>query len=268
MRGIRRPHGCGAASVGSRVYAFGGEDTGVLDPGPSTLFDTASGKVEEVAAPPAALQSCAGVACGCLVYSLGGWDVGQHACLSDVYAYVTDIDRWVAGPALPAAARGVAAAEHTGCIYALEGDFTQAMGTPLLMLDPRSRAWSGLPAMPSPVVGGAHVAVVSGRLYMPGGVVGAHEAGGPRATMQCYDMVAGRWDTGCAPMAEVRQCHGVAAVSGEGGSVEVWSVGGVSALSAKFLSSVEIYNPRLNTWRSGVRLPHACGYMACTMVTC
>ena len=40
-------------------------------------------------------------------------------------------------------------------------------------------------------------------------------------SLQCYDMAAGRWDTSCAPMAEARSSHGMAALHGE-----VWAVGG------------------------------------------
>ena len=72
------------------------------------------------------------------------------------------------------------------------------------MLDPRTRSWASLPAMPTPV-GGSHAAVVAGRMYVPGG--GTNHVGGrftAPPTLQCYDLVAGRWDTGSAPMAKAR----------------------------------------------------------------
>ena len=55
-----RPKGCGAASVSTRLFAFGGEDDGVREPGWTTMYDMMVGKVEEVARPPRALRYCAG----------------------------------------------------------------------------------------------------------------------------------------------------------------------------------------------------------------
>ena len=77
-------------------------------------------------------------------------------------------------------------------------------------------------------------------------------------SLQCYDMAAGRWDTSCAPMAEARHSHGVATLHGE-----VWAVGGFVDGD---LASVEVYSPRLNTWRAGVLLPHSCYDGTCVVV--
>ena len=113
----------------------------------------------------------------------------------------------------------MAAAEHCACIYACGGQLlngSQSGG--LLRLDPRCRSWTTLPAMPTPSAFGA-AAVVSGRLYVPGGLTGVpghpcwHQAG--LHSMQCFDMAAGRWDTGCMPMALPRSGHGVATFHGE-----------------------------------------------------
>ena len=85
-------------------------------------------------------------------------------------------------------------------------------------------------------------------------------------TLQCYDLVAGRWDTGCAPMAEARNAHGVAVLHGE-----VWVLGGVcrdADQNLHSLSSVEVYSPQPNTWRAGVPLPHTWYYGTCVVVQC
>ena len=151
------------------------------------------------------LQFCTGMACGGLVYSLGGLDIALGVHVGSVLAYNPDIDSWVDGIALPLAVSGPAVADHMGCIYSCggigRGEFLTS-GT-LLMLDPRTRSWVSLPTMPTPV-GNAHAAVVAGRMYVPGG--GTREAGRLTAqpTLQCYDLVAGRWDTGSAPMAKAR----------------------------------------------------------------
>ena len=122
-------------------------------------------------------------------------------------------------------------------------------GTPsaaLLMLDPRTRAYITLPTLPVPAIH-ADAAVVAGRMYVLGGLsVGGQSV----SSLQRYDMPSGRWGTSCAPMAEARHSHGVAALHGE-----VWSVGGQDDDE---LASVEVYSPQLNTWRAGVALPHSC----------
>ena len=131
-------------------------------------------------------------------------------------------------------------------------------GTPsaaLLMLDPRTRAYITLPTLPVPAIH-ADAAVVAGRMYVLGGLsVGGQSV----SSLQRYDMPSGRWGTSCAPMAEARHSHGVAALHGE-----VWAVGGGGGNAG--LASVEVYSPRLNIWRAGVPLPHQCFDCTCVVV--
>ena len=253
---VERGIPCGAAAIGSYLYAFGVlVDIGLhgdQEPGCMTRFDMAGCQMAEVAGPPSVLSHCAGVACGGRVYSLGGWS--YEGSVADVSTYIPDIDWWGAGPALPSTVFGMAAAEHMGAIYACGGwkaGNRDHASPALLMLDPRTRVWSALPAMSNTPatyegaagVGGVGAAVVSGRLYVPGSDHSGHAGG----TLWCYDVAAGRWDTGCAPMAEERCSLAVAALQGE-----VWAVGGGSHGP---LATVEVYSPRLNTWRAGVPLP-------------
>ena len=202
---MRQPYGCGAAAVGAYLYAFGGEGLSVVQPGCMTMYNMATRKMAELAKLPRTLIYCPGVACGGLVYSLGGYDEELQTSVAGVHTYNPDIDSWVDGIALPLAVSGPAVADHMGCIYSCggigRGEFLTS-GT-LLMLDPRTRSWVSLPTMPTPV-GNAHAAVVAGRMYVPGG--GTREAGRLTAqpTLQSYDLVAGRWDTGYAPMAQAR----------------------------------------------------------------
>ena len=120
--------------------------------------------------------------------------------------------------------------------------------------------------MPTPV-DDARAAVVAGRMYMPAGCSGGVVGTSVLPSVLCYDLVAGRWDMSCAPMAEARACHGVAALHGE-----VWAVGGewwdADLTRDLVLTSVEVHCPRLNTWRPGVPLPHTWSCGACTVVQC
>ena len=152
-----------------------------------------------------------------------------------------------------------------GCIYACGG--RKGIGThpsgSTVMLDPRTRAWATLPAMPTPVAA-AQAAVVAGRMCVPGGYtlqsMQMEEEEDDAPIVQCYNLVAGRWDTSCAHMELDRSFHAVAALHGE-----VWAVGGRD-LDGFALFPVEVYNPRLNTWRSGVSLPHSWSGGACVVV--
>ena len=256
---VRRPHSCGAAAIDGCLYAFGGMDVSDVDPQSTTKYTMATRKMEEVAKPPQALKSCTGVACDGLVYSLGGQPVQLPASVADVYVYNPETDSWLVGPPLPVAMQALAAVEHAGCIYACGGHSVGILAHPvspsLLMLDPRMRTWAILPAMPSHVIG-AGAAMVSGRLYVAGGA-GAYMR--CQSTTQCYDVVAGKWDveSGVAAMREGRVSPSVAALYGE-----VWAVGGITnqpAATCHGLTSVEVYSPRLNTWRQGIPLPNACG---------
>ena len=167
---VERRCGCGAAAVGSYLYAFGGQDA-TEDIGCITTYNMATNSMGEAAKPPIDLRCCAAVACGGLLYSVGGVDVELERRADSVLAYKPVIDCWVDGPALPMAMSGVAAAEHMGCIYVCGGhmgDSTSPINGSLLMLDPRTRTWASLPAMPT-AVGPARAAVVAGRMYVPRG---------------------------------------------------------------------------------------------------
>ena len=163
---MRQPYGCGAAAVGAYLYAFGGEGLSVVQPGCMTMYNMATRKMAELAKLPRTLIYCPGVACGGLVYSLGGYDEELQTSVAGVHTYNPDIDSWVGGPTLPMAMAGVAAAEHMGCIFVCSGWLGRAapLSGSLLMLDPRTRAWTSLPTMPT--TGGS---VLAGRMSVPGG---------------------------------------------------------------------------------------------------
>lgn len=104
-------------------------------------------------------------------------------------------------------------------------------------------------------------------MYVPGGVTGLPRVDTKQrshlATLQCYDLVAGRWDPCCTPMmGGGRASHGAAALHGE-----VWAVGGSSGTRAT-LASVEVYSPQLNSWRPGRPLPQAASYCTCAVLQC
>lgn len=238
------------------------------EPAAMTVYNMATRSLEERRQPPLPLNFCSGVSCGGHVYSVGGLHARGHIEASSVHAYVPDIDAWFPAPFLPTPLYGVAVAEHAGGIYACGGwALTAAEGTwrssaDVVMLDTRSRAWFALPSMPSPAAYAQAVAV-GGRIYVPGGRMGEARVFMRLACLQCYDVVAGRWDTGCAPMAAARCSSGVAAMGGE-----VWAVGGYcdSGEAGAFLSSVERYSPGSNSWSPGVPLPIACGSGCCMVV--
>ena len=133
--------------------------------------------------------------------------------VADVCAYNPYTGSWVPGPPIPSASAAMATAEHQGCVYLCGGSRRAPffVSATLSMMDPRRRAWSSLPAMPT-ATSTAGAAVVGSRMYVPGGA---------SSSLQCYDMAAGRWDTSCAPMSVARYSHGVAALHGE-----VWALGG------------------------------------------
>ena len=105
--GVQRPAGCGAAAVGTYLYAWGGEDLEEADPprepGCMSMHNMASRRLAEVSGPPRALDWCAGVACDGCVYSLGGYDYALRSSVADMYIYNPDIGGWGAGPTLPSA---------------------------------------------------------------------------------------------------------------------------------------------------------------------
>ena len=74
-----------------------------LDPTCTTMYDTARRVSEERSPPPHTLHSCAGVAYGGYVYSVGGVDKLLGGATAAVSAYSPDHDAWYNAPALPTA---------------------------------------------------------------------------------------------------------------------------------------------------------------------
>ena len=259
---VERPNTCGAAAVGSCLFAWGGEGLSVETPGFMSMYDLASRKVAELARPPRPLAFTTGVACCGLVYCLGGLDMAEGVQVADMCTYNPELDTWVPGLPLPFAVEGIAAAEYAGSIYACGGTMLDGVtrSHALLLMDPRTRAWAALPSMLTPTAY-TGAAMVEGRLYVPGG-----RSSDP-SILQCYDVAAGRWDTNCPPMVEARASPGVGALRGE-----VWAVGGEYDRSGfddyVGLASVEVYSPRLNTWREAVSLPYPCFDCTCVVVQC
>lgn len=186
----------------------------------------------ECDAPPCAPQTALVV--------LGGI-TGTGEVLDRVHWYLARDERWVIGPALPAARHHTAAAALDGAVYVSGGSRTldrpwQASAS-FWRLEPTANEWQVLPEMSAPRWGHRMVALDK-RLYVVGGQGGGSE-------VLIYEPGQG-WSEG-APMPVPRDHLSVVAVDGL-----IWAIGGRSPES---LARVDIYDPVQDEWRDGPGLP-------------
>jgi N-acetylneuraminic acid mutarotase len=120
--------------------------------------------------------------------------------------------------------------------------------------DPRTRTWHELPAFPEPgLYRAAATTGLDGRIYLLGGVV---TTGVVNTTVQAYDPSTNQW-TVVAPMHTPRAALG--AVTAPDG--RIYAIGGNATSVPDYqnapmavLRSVEIYDPKTDTWSWGPSL--------------
>lgn len=153
-------------------------------------------------------------------------------------------------------ARPATTVGRDGKIYVF-GGFTGAgsayqVTNTVFIYDPGRRTWSQGTTMPVAMEGGAAVTLPNGRIVVIGGGVGCFftQACAILQTVQEYDPHNHSW---CLlPPLHMPRYRFAAALGPDG---RVYAIGGWNGRST--MSSVEVYTPRTNTWRSSVSLPQA-----------
>jgi hypothetical protein len=221
--------------AGGRLFLAGGDRR-------QQAYDPRSERWLDVAPLPQRLDHVQGVAIDGRVYYVGGltgWP-GPAVGTVDVYDPAADAFTRRAAMERPRGAGGVAVAG--GRIYYL-GGLSDGEAVPWAdVYDPANDRWERLPDMPRARDHFQSV-VVGDRIYAIGGR--DSDIGREIAETDAFDVSAGRWVTGLAPIPTRRGGYAAAVVD-----EEILVIGGETARGA--LATVEAYRPDADAWR---RLP-------------
>jgi len=243
----------GLVSVGTTLYAIGGEDAngpvgGVL------AFDTGlrdnpvagrSAQWTTKAALPDARTHLAVATLDGKIYAVGGERDGVPVAAVSVYDPATDI--WAALPPLPEGRTDLAAAGANGKVYVLGGTTTGGTATKraglatVSVYDPTTRQWSVGAPMPTARSGLATVTIGS-NVYALGG----QDGGTSLKAAERFDAQTGMWSA-LPAMPDARR--NLAATSRE---TTLYAIGGIGA--AESSTSVQTFDPAANKWSSAPAL--------------
>ncbi|HEX8629672.1 MAG TPA: kelch repeat-containing protein, partial [Catenuloplanes sp.] len=160
-----------AATVGDVVYVFGGY---LADSKPSTAaYRLDGGAWRPTAALPEGRAAGTAVSQNGMVYVAAG--VGPAGLATDMLVYDAAGDRWSRAPGPPTRREHLAGAGFGGLIYTAGGR-TGGLDTNVSaveVFDPRSRAWTALPPLPTARGGLAGAATCAGQIVVIGGEAAA-----------------------------------------------------------------------------------------------
>mmetsp|Transcript_4509 Transcript_4509/g.9176 ORF Transcript_4509/g.9176 Transcript_4509/m.9176 type:complete len:429 (-) Transcript_4509:39-1325(-) len=254
---------CAAAVCRGGLYVIGGEShwstSGALVPfallrgegaaakeycqlGTVERFWPLRGRWEALPSMPTARAGCAAVACGGLLYALGGRV--QEVVQAIAERFDPTINRWERLPAMPSARSGLAATTSGDLVYALggKGSSGQVQAT-AECFDPSNGRWWKLPPMLTPRSAFA-AGTLSEVIHVAGGFDGSHGVD----LCERFDPLQGHWEA-LAPMSSTR-VGGAAAVTH--GRLYVF---GGKAVGPEASTAGECFCPRSESW---IALPSMC----------
>jgi Kelch motif len=224
--------------AGGRLYLAGGSTA-------HQAYDPRTDTWEDVAELPRRLDHIQGVELGGKIYYVGGLAAWPRPHADSVYIYDPQTDAFTTGAAMPRGRGGGGVAVYGGRIY-YAGGLHDGRAVPWLdVYDPRTDSWSSLPDLPR-ARDHFHAAVVDGKLYAIGGR--DTELGREIVQTDVYDIEAGSWRTGLAPIPTLRGGFGAAVVGSE-----ILVLGGEDAEGAR--GEVEAYDTRTDRWRALEPMP-------------
>ncbi len=236
--------GPAGASVGGKLYVFGGRNGGSISASNATqIYSPATDSWSSGAAMPTARWGAAAVAINGLIYVIGGSGPNGAPIYSKLEVYDPAANTWdTTRPDMPTARTAPAAAAVNGVLYVIGGQ-NGLLLTTVEAFDPATNQWTTRAAMPTARHSMA-ADVVNGHLY----VVGGH-ALAPVKTVEAYDPVANQW-TGKADLSVARESPVAAVVDGVLHVVSGWDGTAPTA-------TVEVYDPAANAWCARPSLPTA-----------
>jgi DNA-binding CsgD family transcriptional regulator len=186
---------------------------------------------------------------GGLAFALGRTSSPQTtpAVFNPPAATATAIPRWQVLAPMLTPRQGLALVAFDNQLYAIAGETSQGITGILEVYNPDADTWIALKSKPIPVTE-ISAALVNGRLYVPGGRVGAaaHEI---TAQLEIYDPAVDQWYTGASLP------HPICAYALQAFEGRLYLFGGWDG--TQYLSSVYMYDPALDSWQTRTPMPTA-----------
>jgi non-specific serine/threonine protein kinase len=193
-----------AATVGERVYVFGGY---LSSNRPTDVaFTLDSGQWRQIAALPQPRAAGTAAALGDTVYVAGG--IGPNGLAGDMLVYDAAGDRWSTAPGPPTRREHLGGAAFGGLVYTVGGR-TGGVDTNLAAFeayDPRTSVWTRLPDLPTRRGGLAATATCTGLIVAVGG-----EAGATFPEVEAFEIQSRAWKA-LPPLPTPRHGLGVVAL--------------------------------------------------------
>ena len=251
----------GSASIGGKLYVFGGYDRNILAMTRSDVYDAAADRWSRIADMPQPITHAGVATDGPFVYFAGGF-VGERSfeTTANVWRYDTRNNTWSASTSLPAprAAGGLVRLGRRlyffgGTDARLQRDFGDHW---VLDLDAApgtaGASWRPLAALPTPR---NHVgfAAVGGRIYCIGGQLLGDEKFGNVSDVHAYDPATDRWTAVARLPLPLSHTHTSTVVLGG----RIVTVGGKTndPHFPKTIGDVLSYDPASNAWVALPPLP-------------
>jgi DNA-binding CsgD family transcriptional regulator/N-acetylneuraminic acid mutarotase len=149
-------------------------------------------------------------------------------------------DRWQELAPMPTARKGLAVAAYDGKIYAIAGETEDGVTNVVERYDPATDTWETLEASKPTQVADVEVALIGGKLYVPGGKL---QTGKPTNVLEVYDPDVGLWESR-APLPKALYAYGMVAFEGK-----LYLFGGWDGV--EFIDSTYIYEPDSDVWYQG-----------------
>ena len=248
------------ATVGGKLYVFGGFDAKTGPMNRADAYDSAADSWTRLADLPEQLTHVGVAVDGTKVWIVGGYvgkgnnTFGQTFGTKHVWVYDTVANTYAAGPALPAALAAGGAAIVGRTLHYFGGmnlDRTDTAAHLTLNLDKPSAGWATAAAMPLGVNHAGAVAL-DGKVYAVGGQTGNDDAMTPQAVVQMYDPATNAW-TAVAPLPAARSSLVASAFVMNG---RLLVVGGESRHGVA-AADCFAYTPAVNAWVRLTSLPTA-----------
>ncbi|WP_324650000.1 malectin domain-containing carbohydrate-binding protein [Georgenia sp. H159] len=242
-------------AVGTKVYAFGGFQTGTKTTARSDVYDTVTNSWSRLPDMPQQLTHSPAVADGKTIWLVGGYD-GNHpgGSTRNVWKFDTETLTWSAGPPLPEA-RGAGAATIVGRTLHFFGGTSRVAGSTadpdepdhwVLNLD-GGTTWQARAPMPNPrnhLVG----ATLGGKVYAIGGQHNENENTGLQSDVHRYDPATNAW----TKVASLPVARSHAAVVVRNGSIVVLGGTNPGNIASRYVTA---YHPREDVWTNLPQLP-------------
>jgi len=251
----RTQHGAVALSSNGRVYAFGGtngSELASLEVYNTNAFSWATG------APIPTSTRGAGYVRGSdnLIYVFGGYGGGGNR--AQCYRYNPGANAWTGLANVPVPVWSPMTASKGHLIYLFGGQSTGNVTSDLVQIyNTQTNTWSKGAPMPVPLMQGQAVASYNGRIYLFGGRMASN--GGLSDGVRIYNPDNNSWSMG--PSMPVPKAQFAAVLNNDGRIFVVGGRGSYQPNVGPFFHSVEIFDPKTNTWNEGPALSSPLGGM-------